>query len=191
MTAQDGVSRSEATLAVLGCAGRTVALLAGRRLHLPTDHVGQRIAFADGTSARVFRETTTEAAPTDACVLVVRFRLRWVRGRGHAAFERESLLNTILFAGFPGLVSKLWLAADEQERYRGLYEWDGPDRAEHYARCLGRVLAIVSVAGSIDYHIREATTRESALNPLPATASAGTADVARWWEPVALHPGVR
>jgi hypothetical protein len=50
-------------------------------------------------------------APRDATVgprvLVVEFRLRAVRGRGHAVFRRESLLNTPLFAGFPGFCSKL------------------------------------------------------------------------------------
>src|SRR6185369_4972263 len=51
-------------------------------------------------------------------------------------------------AGFPGLVSKLWLSHDEHDVYRGLYEWDGAERAEHYARCLWRVLALVSVRGS-------------------------------------------
>ena len=33
--------------------------------------------------------------------------------------------------------------------YRGLYEWDGPAQAEAYARALWRVLALVSVRGSI------------------------------------------
>ena len=109
-----------------------------------------RLRFADGTSARVFRETTVDRGATlDPCVLVVEFRLRAVRGRGHAVFRRESLLNTPLFAGFPGLVSKLWLADDERGRYRGLYEWDGPRLAENYARALWRVLALVSVRGSI------------------------------------------
>ena len=58
-------------------------------------------------------------------VLVVAFRLRWVRGRGHALFRVESVLNTPLFVGFPGFVSKLWLANDENGVYRGFYEWDG------------------------------------------------------------------
>jgi hypothetical protein len=81
----------------------------------------------------------------------VAFRLRAVRGLGHAAFRWESLLNTPLFAGFPGFVSKLWLANDDLGRYRGLYEWDAPLLAENYARALWRVLALVSVPGSIHY----------------------------------------
>src|SRR5262249_60837442 len=97
------------------------------------------VRFADGTSAQVFRETVAERGPArNPCVLVVEFRLRAVRGWGHAAFRRESLLNTPLFAGFPGFVSKLWLAHDDRGRYRGLYEWDDPLLAEGYARALWR-----------------------------------------------------
>ena len=68
-----------------------------------------RLHFSDGTSGRVYRETVIDRGATARpCVLVVEFRLRAVRGRGHALFRWESLLNTLLFAGFPGLVSKLW-----------------------------------------------------------------------------------
>jgi hypothetical protein len=59
-----------------------------------------------------------------------------------ALFGRESLLNTPLFVGFPGFVSKLWLAHDDDGVYRGVYEWDGPARAEYYARCLWRILEL-------------------------------------------------
>ena len=68
------------------------------------------VARCSASTARLLRKP---------CVLVVEFRLQAVRGRGHAMFRRESLLNTPLFAGFPGLVSKLWLADDERGRYRG------------------------------------------------------------------------
>jgi hypothetical protein len=107
-----------------------------------------RLRFGDGTSARVYRETVAGTGPVERpCILVVGFRLRAVRGRGHALFRWESLLNTPLFAGFPGLVSKLWFAHDEHGVHRGLYEWDGPDRAEYYARCLWRVLERAWPAG--------------------------------------------
>src|SRR5262245_45796041 len=78
-----------------------------------------------------------------------RFRLRWVHGRGHRLFRLESLLNTPLFVGFPGFVSKLWLAHDENRVYRGLYEWDGPDLAEAYVRALWWALIVVSERDSI------------------------------------------
>jgi len=167
--------------AVIGCAANTARLLRRRRIHLPAGHVGMRLRFADGTSGRVYRETTVDRGATaDPCVLVVEFRLRAVRGRGHAAFRAESLLNTPLFAGFPGFVSKLWLAADEHGRYRGLYEWDGPGRAEAYARALWRVLALVSVPGSIHYVVLPGLRRYELLERPQVLASA-TPGARAWW----------
>ena len=113
-----------------------------------------RLCFADGTSAPVFRETVVDRGPTlDPCVLVVEFRLRLVRGWAHALFRRESLLNLPLFVGFPGFVSKLWLAHDQNGVYRGMYQWDGPAWAEYYARCLCRILEIGCTPGSIHYMV--------------------------------------
>ncbi len=163
--------------ALAGCAARTARLLGQRRLRLPAGRVGTWLHFADGTSARVYRETVADRGTTqDPCVLVVTFRLRAVRGRGHAAFRRESLLNTPLFAGFPGFVSKLWLADDERGRYRGLYEWDDPELADHYARALWRVLALVSVPGSIHYVVLPGLRRDALLDQ-PRLAAGDEA----WW----------
>lgn len=167
--------------ALAGCFAGTTRLLWQRRMHLPRGRVGARLAFADGTSARVYRETIVDRGPTlDPCVLIVEFRLRAVRGRGHAAFRLESMLNTPLFAGFPGFVSKLWLADDELGRYRGVYEWDGWPLAENYARALWRVLALVSVRGSIHYVVLPGLRRDGLLDQpdmLPGTA----ADAPAWW----------
>jgi hypothetical protein len=139
--------------------------------------------FADGTSSWIYRETVVDGAvAARPCALVVRFRLRWVRGRGHALFRAESLLNTPLFAGFPGFVAKWWLAADEHGVYRGLYEWDGADRAEAYARALWRVLELVSVPGSIAYTALPGRHRDDLLTR-PGDVPADGADGA-WWRPV-------
>ena len=154
-----------AVRALAGCFVATARLVTQRRMHLTSQRLGMRLRFADGTSARVFRETVVDRGVTaDPCVLVVEFRLRAVRGRGHAAFRRESLLNTPLFAGFPGFVSKLWLAHDDLGRYRGLYEWDDPQLAENYARALWRVLALVSVPGSIHYVVLPGLRRDEVLD---------------------------
>ena len=166
--------------ALAGCFASTVRLLWQRRMHLPRGRAGMRLRFADGTSGRVYRETVVDRGPTlDPCVLIVEFRLRAVRGRGHAAFRLESVLNTPLFAGFPGFVSKLWLAHDERGRYRGVYEWDGPRLAENYARALWRVLALVSVPGSIHYVVLPGLRRDVLLERPHVLASAA-ADAA-WW----------
>lgn len=105
-----------------------------------------------------------------------------MRGRGHALFRAESLLNAPLFAGFPGLVSKLWLAHDERGRYRGLYEWDGPRLADDYVRALWRVLALVSVPGSVHYVVLPGLRRDELLSRPQALAGDGAA----WWRPASV-----
>ena len=180
ITEEPPLAYRAALWAVTGCAASTARLLWRRRMHLPGGHVGMRLRFADGTSARVYRETVIDRHPTrDPCVLVVGFRLRAVRGWGHAVFRGESLLNTPLFAGFPGLVSKLWLANDERGRYRGLYEWDDHKRAVAYARALWRVLALVSVPGSIHYVVLPGLRRDELL-ARPQILADAAADAA-WW----------
>jgi len=155
-------------------------LLAHRAVHLPKRNVGRRLSFADGSTAVVYRETTTDRdAASDPCVLVVSFRLRWVRGWGwgHRLFRWESMLNTPLFVGFPGFVSKLWLAHDRNGVYRGLYEWDGPDRAEAYVRALWWALIVVSEKDSIRHQVVPEVRRDAVLagNVEPA------APAREWW----------
>lgn len=166
--------------AVARSVGATAGLLRSRRVHLPSKHVGTRLRFADGTSGRVFRETVVDRGPTRRpCVLVVAFRLRLVRGWAHALFRWECLLNTPLFVGFPGFVSKLWLASDERDVYRGVYEWDGPERAERYARALWRVLALGCVPSSIHYRVLPGLTRDAVLADPSLLATAP--GEAAWW----------
>jgi hypothetical protein len=169
-----------------GCFASTVRLLWQHRMRLPRGRTGMLLRFADGTSGRVYRETVVDRDPTlDPCVLVVEFRLRAVDGRWHAAFRLESLLNTPLFAGFPGFVSKLWLAHDERGRYRGMYEWDGPQLAESYARALWRVLALVSVPGSVHYVVLPGLRRDVLLET-PHVLASTAPDAAEWWRLAAV-----
>src|SRR5690606_8782774 len=125
---------------------------------------------------------TVRTVTSRPCVLLVSFRLRRVRGRGHRGFEWESELNTPLFVGFPGFRSKLWLAHDETGRYRGIYEWDGDAAAERYARSLWRVLALVSEKGSIDYRVLPGVRRDEHL-ARPDELGRGGDDA--WWRIVA------
>jgi hypothetical protein len=96
-------------------------------------------------------------------------------------FRWESLLNTPLFVGFPGFVSKLWMAHDSNGAYRGLYEWDGPHAAEQYARALWRVLALVSVPGSIDYQVLPGVRRDELLAQPSRIDPAMPVDGREWW----------
>ncbi len=181
MGEQGPLSAGEAWRAVAACFVTTFALLSRHRVHLPKERVGTRLGFADGTGARVYRETRLgSGSAKDPCTLVVTFRLRLVRGPAHALFRRESLLNTPLFVGFPGFTSKLWLTHDEQGRYRGVYEWDGPRRAEHYARSLWRVLALVGVPGSIRYAVVPGLRRDDVIAD-PALVEDPEPGTAAWW----------
>lgn len=185
MGEQRPLAPGEAWRAVAACFLTTFALLARHRVHLPRERVGMRLRFADDTTARVYRETRLGSGlAKDPCTLVVAFRLRLVRGRAHALFRGESLLNTPLFVGFPGFTSKLWLAHDEQGRYRGVYEWDGAQRAEHYARSLWRVLALVSEPGSIRYAVVPGRRRDDVMaerRPVEGLEP----DDATWWRAAA------
>lgn len=175
--------RFEAWRAVGRCAVTSSVLLARRKVHLPRERVGLRLGFADGSSAHVFRETRVDGdPPSDPCVLIVGFRLRLIRGRAHRLFEAESILNTPLFVGFPGMISKLWVAHDASGTYRGVYEWDTPAKADHYASSLWRVLELACAPGSIRYHVLPGLRRDDMLrHPGVVVPEHGVSSDHAWW----------
>ncbi|HET6952758.1 MAG TPA: hypothetical protein VFI47_20420 [Acidimicrobiales bacterium] len=186
---QPPLRRRAAARAVARSVAATAGLLARRRIRQPGARVGVVVQFADGSAARVYRETVVPRPRTeDPAVLVVEFRLRGVRGRGHALFRAESLLNTPLFVGFPGFVSKLWLAHDEHGAYRGLYEWDGPGLADAYVRALWWVLSLVSVRGSIHYAVLPGIRRDDLLDDPGVLDRARPASLRDWWRPTQVEP---
>ena len=180
--------RRGAAAAVARCVLASLGMLARRDVRLPRENVGRELRFADDTSAQVYRESRTRRVPTEPCFLAVTFRLRAVRGRGHLWFRRESLLNTPLFVGFPGFVSKLWLTHDSQGRYRGLYEWDGFEQAHRYACSLWRVLELVSEPGSVDYRVFSGVGRDAVLDDPDLLDAYPSTTPQQWWRPV---PGPR
>jgi hypothetical protein len=168
----------------------TGRLLLSRRLRLPRENVGRALAFADGSNSRVFRETVWTGPPTrDPALLVVRFQLRLV-GRSrllHAAFRKESIANTPLFAGFPGFRSKLWMSDAQTGVYRGLYEWDGAGPAASYATSLAALLRPVCVRGSVAFHVEPGVRRDEVLRGSAAVGDARATGPDQWWrlrEPV-------
>ncbi len=171
-------------LGALGrCAIRTVGMISRRRLHEPTMNVGRRVEWADGTASTVYRETVAQGPATATpTTLVVSFRLRRVRsGWLHALFRFESELNTMLFAGFPGFLSKLWFANDERGVYRGLYDWRDPASAEAYVRALWWALLAVSERDSIHYAALPGLRRDELLRD-PSLADAIAPDEpTAWW----------
>lgn len=166
------------------CIVRSAALIGRGAIRHPREVVGGRVTFADGTSARIYRETVIDHMPAEPCALVIGFRLRGVRGWGHPVFRVESLLNTPLFVGFPGFVSKWWLAHDEGGVYRGLYDWDGPERAASYARALWWVLMLVCVRSSIRWRVLPGVRRDDLVDV--ANRVTPTSEDDRWWRPVVV-----
>lgn len=183
------VGAGEVLTAVTASAARTAHLLATGRLRQPDDLVGTRLPFRDGTRSMIFR--TTERDPrvgTEPSVLQVQFRLRWIGERPslHRVFVATCIVNTPLFAGFPGFVRKLWMVDPRTFVYRGLYDWDGADRARWYADRLWRVLALVAVPGSIDYVVLPGLGVDDVLRDgsrLQRQAPGAQDDAeALWWE---------
>ncbi len=184
MSSNEGPApRAEAWRDVVRATGRGFAMFARRQVHFPKENVGRILQFTDGSVSRVYRETTADGGvPAEPCVLVVAFKLRLVRGSAHRLFEAESVLNTPLFVGFPGFVSKLWCAHDDRGVYRGLYEWDGADRARSYAAALWRVLELISMPGSIKYQVLPGLHRDEALANPARMQEGGAGSSQAWWQ---------
>jgi hypothetical protein len=172
--------------ALARCGCQTCVMLAQRRIRQPTGWRGRSICFADGTDGTVYRETVSAGRPpASPAVLVVCFRLRHVRAPwAHALFRLESELNTVLFAGFAGFRSKLWLSHDRRGVYRGVYQWDDPQLAVAYVRALWWALAAVSEKGSIHYAVLPGLDRDEVLGNPEAVDDALRAAPGGWWRPV-------
>ncbi len=170
--------------AFASCAFVTAALLSARELRLPKHNVGRRLRFADGTTSRVYRETTRRSAPTrQPTLLVVQFRLRLIGNSKlmHAAFRAESILNTVLFAGFAGFRTKLWCTDERTGIYRGVYEWDGAERATSYATTLSGLLRLLSEPGSVRFHVVPGVWRDDFLRNPQVIGPYQPAPTERWW----------
>jgi hypothetical protein len=186
----DSTHRPRSTAAFTASMAASGRLARAGRLVSPRPLVGARLHFADDTTSEVFRETAVHGAPPrNPAVLVVRFRL-WLLGSGrlrHALFRRECVLHTPLFAGFPGFRSKLWLTDAVTGVYRGLYEWDGADRAVDYAETLCGLLRPLSYTDSVAWHVTPQVRRDDLLRD----ATRVTGAPGDWWRPdAAIRPAV-
>lgn len=149
----DALGRREVAHLALHCVGRVARLLARRELHLHHDRIGDTVALADGRRFVVYRESSSsEPCDGEPVTMTMWFRLRWVppgaRMRAFL-FERESILNTALYAGFEGYRTKLWTVDPETNDYAGFYTWRGRPDAERYAHYAMRMLRPISVVGSL------------------------------------------
>ena len=176
----DARRRHPAVVDFAHCVRAWGGLVARGQLRSPKEYVGTHLHFRDGTTSLVFRETVRRAPTLAPAVLVIQFRLaalgsnRWA----HAAFRRECVLHTPLFAGFPGFRSKLWADDVTTGVYRGLYEWDGVEAARAYATRMVGLLAPFSNADTARFHVVGGLRRDTFLRD-PQAAPSGGAD--GWW----------
>ena len=156
--------------------------MAQRRLVSPKELLGTTLRFEDGTSPFIFRETALREASTDEpAVLVIQFRLAFLGSNPslHAAFRRECVLHTPLFAGFPGFRSKLWCDDVGTGVYSGVYEWQSASLATEYAERMVALLAPFSNPGTARYHVIEHLRRNDFLSDRrgrPKGSATG------WWQ---------
>jgi hypothetical protein len=189
MTAQQDTRKPGLVAAFARSAVATFRLMAAGRLTSPSTYLGRRLRFADGMTSFVFRETAIrDRDPRDPAVLVVQFRLRVFGHRCwlHALFRRECILHTPLFAGFPGFKSKLWISDTATRVYRGLYEWDGTERAVDYADHLVRLLIPLSTRGSVRYHVIRGIRRQDLFRDPERAVAGHDQGVDGWWRPAEL-----
>ena len=93
-------------------------------------------------------------------IQVINFNLE-----GITRTEYEAVCNELseAFAALPGLISKYWLADDENNSYGGVYIWESKDAYEAYLQSelfvgVGANPALVNIV-SKDYDVIEAPTR--------------------------------
>ncbi len=105
----------------------------------------------------MFREPTCDGDPgVEQVTLVAWFHLRAIPAGARArryAFERLCLLNTVLFAGFDGYRTKLWMVDPDTSDYGGLYSWVSAEEADAYGRYIVGVLRLLCRPGSLGYQV--------------------------------------
>ena len=150
------------------CAVRTCALLARGHLHLDRTHINATAVIPQARAYTIFRESRCDVAYAEASVtLAVWFTLRFVPEGARARrwlFERESICNTLLFAGCEGYVRKLWMVDPRTSEYAGLYTWAGASSAERYGRYITSILRPLSAPGSCGHAVIDDVTVDGCIS---------------------------
>jgi hypothetical protein len=146
---------------IVRCAVRVLRLLLAGRLHVDRAPIAREARLPDGRRFETFRQTSRDPDPGEAprqkeVLLVVWFHLRGIPPGARVRrwlFERESILNTLLYAGFDGYRTKLWMVDPDTSDYAGLYAWAGAAEAERYGRYITSVLRPLSRPGSVGFEL--------------------------------------
>jgi hypothetical protein len=65
--------------------------------------------------------------------------------------------------------------------YRGLYEWDDPERAADYADQLVRLLIPLSTHGSVRYHVVPGIRRQDLFDTSGLAVAGQDQEADAWW----------
>lgn len=125
-------------------------------LRLEKDRLGKLYRIEGKGEYEVFRETmSTEKVNQKPVVLVVGFRLKVLRSNQllHWLFQRVCIFTTPFWSGFTGFHIKLWMVDPRSKNYLGIYDWYGKSNAANYVNTLEKVLAPLSVPGSVWHQI--------------------------------------
>ena len=143
---------------------------------------GWKLGFADGTSARVYRETVVDGGPRRP----IPARSWWSSGCGPceagampSSAGRACSTPRCSSASPASSPSCGWPTTNR--RLPGRLRVGRGDRAEAYARALWRVLALVSVPGSIHYGVVPGVRRSDLLAHPRAARTGGAAEPTDWW----------
>lgn len=169
-----------------GCCLASVAgLLAHDQLHVRNERVGSTFRLPGGRRFIVFRDTSRDGPPAlEPVTLAVWFHLWAVPPRAKVRrflFERLSIINTLLFAGFDGYLVKLWMVDPLTSDYAGLYTWRDAESAAVYGRYITSVIRLFSAAGSVGFEIApnialaELVVKPADKQPSPSYAARSTA----------------
>jgi len=152
------------------------------------ERVGDRVLTDAGQAFTVYRETTvrppSETTHRTGAVLTFEFHLWFMPDPlvpyAVRVFEPFSILTTPFFAGLPGFRTKLWLFDHDTGDYQGIYQWETVRDAERYARALTRVMAFLSVPGSVSYEVADEATLDEYVASHAPGARAERATATQW-----------
>jgi hypothetical protein len=134
---------------------RALLLFLTGRVRFIKEDVGREFAGDGGERFRVFRSAViiSRGVPPPAARFVIRFQ---PNDMGIEANKRFSLLPMMIFMGFTGFRSKMWMVDESTGVCQGLYEWQTMADAENYSRSIAvRFMTRRSVPGSVGFKISQ------------------------------------
>jgi hypothetical protein len=134
---------------------RTAMLFFTGKIGFVETSIGQEFTMEDGEKFEVFRHVIIRSSNKEInkpqAVFTIRFQLKNMTIEKNKKFSRIPML---VFMGFHGFRSKLWMLNEETEVFQGVYEWDTLQDAERYSKSIAlRFMTRRSVEGSVSYEI--------------------------------------